>query len=392
MRALFLAIDGGNSKTDVVLATAEGEVMGFVRGPTSSPHVVGLPGALAVLDALIGEVKTVSQVAPDTAIDLVAVYLAGADLPIEVRQLQDVVAAQDWAERSIVDNDCFALMRAGTAMPDAIAVVCGAGNNCVGRTADGRTARFPALGPISGDWGGGHDLAEHALRYAARGEDGRGAPTALTAAVARHFNRPTVESVSVALHLGELPMSAIHELSPVLFEVAATGDPVASSLVRRQVDEILAQHRVAADRLGLRQFRHALVLGGGVLRARHPQLQDQVEAGARAQAPYVQISVVTSAPVVGAALLALDALGTSARSEDAMRAAMNRTPIPARSVIAALSPAVSWTTAANAAQPSGQPDATRVDGSRVDAARLDAGHLDAPHVDGRPSAYDAALD
>jgi N-acetylglucosamine kinase-like BadF-type ATPase len=390
MRALFLAIDGGNSKTDVVLGTTEGEVLGFVRGPTSSPHVVGLPGALTVLESLIGEVKTVSKVAVDTAIDLVAVYLAGADLPIEVRQLQEAVAARNWAETSIVDNDCFALMRAGTAMPDAIAVVCGAGNNCVGRTADGRTARFPALGPISGDWGGGHDLAEHALRYAARGEDGRGAPTALTAAVARHFNRPTVESVSVALHLGELPMSAIHELSPVLFEVAATGDPVASSLVNRQVDEILGQHRVAADRLRLRRLPHALVLGGGVLRARHPQLHDQVVAGARAQAPYVQISVVTSAPVVGAALLALDALGISARYESALRAAMNRVPTPAASVTAPLSPAASWTRTANASRPSAREkhraDAARLDAPHIGAPRGDTPHFDGPRIDGSPFA------
>jgi len=34
MRALFLAVDGGNSKTDVVLGTADGEVLGFAKsGP-----------------------------------------------------------------------------------------------------------------------------------------------------------------------------------------------------------------------------------------------------------------------------------------------------------------------------------------------------------------------
>jgi N-acetylglucosamine kinase-like BadF-type ATPase len=364
MRALFLAVDGGNSKTDVVLGTADGEVLGFVRGPTSSPHVVGLDGSMKVLAALIAEVRERAGVT--AGIDLIAVYLAGADLPIEVDHLRDAVTAQGWAARSIVDNDCFALLRAGTSMPDAVAVVCGAGNNCVGRAADGRTARFPALGPISGDWGGGHDLAEHTLRYAARGEDGRGAPTALTEAVARHFGRPTVESVSIALHLGELPMSAVPTLAPVLFEVAAAGDLVAGGLVRRQVEEILAQHRVAAGRLGLLDAPHALVLGGGVLRARHPQLHDQVVEGAREQAPQVQISVVTTNPVVGAALLALDALavatldpddfdadavrpgGTQAAVEKALRAAMDRPPTPATSITGTQTAAQSWAAPASA--------------------------------------------
>jgi N-acetylglucosamine kinase-like BadF-type ATPase len=221
-----------------------------------------------------------------------------------------------------VDNDCFALLRAGTSMPDAIAVVCGAGNNCVGRAADGRTARFVALGPISGDWGGGHDLAEHTLRMAARGEDGRGEKTRLSGAVADHFGYSTVEEVSIALHLGELDLTRVRELTPLLFDVAATGDAVAGRLIRRQATEILAQHRVAATRLDLLHAPHALVLGGGVLRARHPVLHRQVVEGARAQAPQARVSVLDTPPAVGAALLALDDLGTAGRAEADLRAAL----------------------------------------------------------------------
>jgi N-acetylglucosamine kinase-like BadF-type ATPase len=320
MTARYLAIDGGNSKTDVVLGDETGRVLGFVRGGTSSPHNVGLSGTVEVLDAQIAAVFADAGLPADTPIDVLAVYLAGADLPIEVSRLYDAVAAQGWARRAIVDNDCFALLRAGTAMPDAVTVVCGAGTNCVGRTADGRTARFLALGPISGDWGGGHDLAEYALRYAARGEDGRGRPTALSAAVAAYFGRPSVEAVSIALHFGEIEMDRVRELAPLLFEVAASGDEVAYGLVERQAEEVLAQHRVAATRLGLLGRPHALVLGGGVLRARHQQLQDLIAAGARAIAPQVEVSVVDVPPVAGAALLALDALGSTA--EPTLRAAI----------------------------------------------------------------------
>jgi N-acetylglucosamine kinase-like BadF-type ATPase len=316
---LYLAIDGGNSKTDVVLGDTTGRVLGFVRGGTSSPHQVGMPGTVSVLDNLIRAAHADAGLPFGTPIDLMTVYLAGADLPIEVQRLHDVVSAPGWAHQSIVDNDCFALLRAGTARPDAVTVVCGAGTNCVGRTSDGRTARFLALGPISGDWGGGHDLAEYALKYAARGEDGRGRATALSAAVAKHFELPTVEAVSIALHFGEIPLSRIPELAPVLFAVAATGDEVATSLIERQAEEVLAQHRVAADRLSLLDQPHALVLGGGVLRARHPQLENLIVAGARATAPQVEISVLDAPPVAGAALLALDALH-SAAAEPTLRA------------------------------------------------------------------------
>lgn len=326
MRALYLAIDGGNSKTDVLLGDESGAILGFVRGGTSSPHNVGLPGAIEVLGRLIRAVHEDAGIPFGAPIEAIAVYLAGADLPIEVSRLHQAIEAESWARRTIVDNDCFAMLRAGSSMPDAVVVVCGAGNNCVGRAADGRTARFLALGPITGDWGGGHDLADHALREAARGEDGRGRPTALSRAVADHFGLPSVEAVSIALHFGDLPMDRIFELAPVLFEVAATGDEVASALIDRQTAEILGQHRVAAGRLGLLDRPHALVLGGGVLRARHPQLHDQVVAGAKAQAPQVEIAVLESPPVVGAALLALDALGLSAAAEPILRAAIATRP------------------------------------------------------------------
>jgi N-acetylglucosamine kinase-like BadF-type ATPase len=322
MNPLYLAVDGGNSKTDVVLGDVSGKVLATVRGGTSSPHNIGLTGTVRVLGELIAAARAQAGLDPGTPVETVAVYLAGADLPIEVTRLHEAVTAQRWARRAQVDNDCFALLRAGTSAPDAVVVVCGAGTNCVGRAADGRTARFPALGAISGDWGGGHDLAEHALREAARGEDGRGRPTALSAAVAAHFALPTVEAVSIALHIGDLPRDRIPELTPLLFAVAAAGDGVASALVTRQAEEVLAQHRVAAGRLGLLAAPHAVVLGGGVLQARVPQLHDRVVAGIRARSPLAGITVLSTRPVTGAALLALDTLDADPGAELAVRTAL----------------------------------------------------------------------
>ena len=117
------------------------------------------------------------------SIDLLVAYLAGVDLPIEVERYAKAVGDVGWATENVIDNDLFALLRAGTADPDAIAVICGAGINCAGRRADGRTARFPALGSLTGDWGGGHHLADLTLWHAA----------AVKTAVARlrHFREPS---------------------------------------------------------------------------------------------------------------------------------------------------------------------------------------------------------
>lgn len=322
---LYAAADGGNSKTDVVLGDSDGRILARISGPTTSPHVLGLPGALARLRSLVEQARAAAALPAAMELSQLSVYVAGADLPVEVERLNAGVAGLGLAAAATVDNDLFALLRAGTAAPDAVGVVCGAGINAAGRRADGATSRFPALGQLSGDWGGGQHLAALALYHACRGEDGRGPATALTAAVREHFQLPTVEDVSVAMHLGELPVARLDELCETLFAVAAAGDPVASRVVRRLAGEIEALVRVAAGRLGLLHRDYTVVLGGGVLAARHPQLHDDVLSRIAALSPQATVTILTSPPVAGAALLALDELhGGTCRPavEQAVRAAL----------------------------------------------------------------------
>jgi N-acetylglucosamine kinase-like BadF-type ATPase len=323
MSAVFVAVDGGATKTDVVIGDSAGRILGLVRGSGSSPHSVGVPGALALLDTLVAEAVADAGLPAGTVLDLAAVYIAGADLPVEVDVLMKAIAEAGWAREHQVDNDLFALLRAGTATPDAVAVICGTGINCLGRTANGRVARFPALGEISGDWGGGEHLAKLALWHAARGEDGRGPATALIPAVIGYFGVSTVEDIAAGLHLGDIDRARISGLCPVLFTVAAAGDKVARRVIARQAREIVSLATVAAHRLDLLDREHSVVLGGSVLTARHPLLHNAVINGLRHSLPRATIEIVADPPVAGAALLALDALAAGQVSpaiESALRA------------------------------------------------------------------------
>ncbi|HZM76743.1 MAG TPA: BadF/BadG/BcrA/BcrD ATPase family protein [Candidatus Limnocylindrales bacterium] len=316
--SLWAAIDGGNSKTDVIIGDLGGNILAFVRGPGSNPQILGIEPAVTLLDNLLHRARTEAGTG-SAPLARAEVYLAGVDLPEEVDMVGKAALKRRWATETRVENDTFALMRAGTDEPDAVAVVCGAGINCVGRTADGRTARFPALGMLSGDWGGGQHLAALALWHAARGEDGRGPATGLSEAVAGHCGVRTIAEVVTGVHLGTIPKDTLDDLSALLFVVAAAGDEVARRVVDRQAKEVVALATVAANRLGLRDSRYAVVLGGGVLRAQHPLLHDCVKDGILAHSPAAIVSVLTQPPVLGAGLFALDALGAAPRSHSALR-------------------------------------------------------------------------
>jgi N-acetylglucosamine kinase-like BadF-type ATPase len=157
---LLLAVDGGNSKTDVLLTDGEGQVLAHVRGPSSAPIHHGLEGAMDALDVLIRRaLADAAAGGAEPARPVVGVFaLAGADLPFEEEQLLEACRGRGWVERAVVRNDAFALLRAGTDRGWGVAVVCGAGINGVGVGPDGGVVRFPALGTISGDWGGGYDV------------------------------------------------------------------------------------------------------------------------------------------------------------------------------------------------------------------------------------------
>jgi N-acetylglucosamine kinase-like BadF-type ATPase len=316
----ILAVDGGGSKTDVVLVDTRGRVIAQVQGPSSQPQNIGIPKALAVLDDLIGLIRLELGIVSDEPLaDHAAVYLSGMDLPQEIAAIEPFLRDRGWANSLVVDNDTFAVLRAGTQALDAVAVVCGTGINCVGRNAAGAQARFAALGEITGDWGGGHHLGQMALWHAARGDDGRGPKTALQQAIADHFDRPDAISVGIAIHFQEITYAQLNELAPLVFQVAATGDSIAGELVDRLASEIAGLATVSMRRLDLLGRPVDLVLGGGVARGRDPRLLDGIHRLVHAINPEVEISVVDAAPVVGAALLGLDALAATPDVADLVR-------------------------------------------------------------------------
>nr|WP_202424647.1 BadF/BadG/BcrA/BcrD ATPase family protein [Streptomyces sp. HUCO-GS316] len=317
MTACVLAVDAGNSKTDVAVVAGDGTVLATARGGGFRPPVVGVEPAVDTLAEAVGHAFAAAGV---VSVDQVFACLANADFPVEEEQLAAALHARAWGTGVEVRNDTFAILRAGVTEPRGVAVVCGAGINCVGMHPDGRTARFPALGRISGDWGGGWGLAEEALWHAARAEDGRGGPTALARTLPAHFGHDSMYALIEAMHLDRVEHARRHELTPVLFATAADGDPVARAIVDRLADEVAAMATVALARLDLLEEETPVLLGGGVLAARHPQLDDRIREVLAVRAPKAVPRVVTARPVLGAALLGLDRVGAGPEVHARVRA------------------------------------------------------------------------
>jgi len=314
-----LAVDGGGFKTHLALVEDDGALLAFVRGPQSSPHQIGLGGCLELLEQLLREALERAGRDRDGAPagDVGQVLMSGVDFPREEEELQAAVDARGWATDVTVANDTFAILRAGTERGWGVALVCGAGINCVGVGSDGRHVRYPALGTITGDWGGGFDVGLAGLSAAARSADGRGPRTTLEHAVPAHFGFDTPLALAEAIHLDGLDRQRIGELAPLVL-AAAREDDVATGIAERLVSEAIAFVRVTLEQLGLQGEPADVVLGGGLFQ-NDRWLVERVSERMAEVAPAASVRLVDSAPIVGAALLGLDELGAPPAARERAR-------------------------------------------------------------------------
>jgi N-acetylglucosamine kinase-like BadF-type ATPase len=317
MTRFALAVDGGNSKTDVAVVADDGTLRARVRGGGSSPHHLGLERAFDALSVLCE--RALADAGVQAPVELARLYLAGVDFPVEVERATQEARGRGWAQAVTVENDTFAILRAGAESGWGVAVVCGAGINCVGVAPDGRHARFPALGWLTGDWGGGHDLGTEAVSAAARSEDGRGPVTSLERAVPAHFGLATPTELAEAIHFGRIPSQRVVELAPVVLAEAAD-DAVAAAIRDRLVGEVVTIASVALARLGLAGTPVEVVLGGGIFQSGDGGLLRAVEDGLGEVAPRATLRTPRVSPVLGAALAALDDLGADADAHARLRA------------------------------------------------------------------------
>jgi len=320
----ILAVDGGNSKTDIVLVGRDGRLLAAGRGPTVSHQQVGLETGLTTFLRLVGAAADRARGVADHGalatdrgpVAEVGLYcLAGADFASDLRRLEAAYRRADASAEVMIMNDAFAGLRAGTSRPWGAAVVMGQGVNVAGIGRDGRRIHHAPGDPTSGDWGGGRDIGGQALAAAIRARDGRGTRTTLERALPAHFGLRRPGDVTRAVYEARIDDRRLSELAPVVFAEAMAGDAVARVIVDRTADEAAALALSVIRALRLVRTDVEVVLCGGIFRASDPAFHERIRARIHVVARRARVVVLRAPPVLGAALLGLDRLPIADRAE-----------------------------------------------------------------------------
>ncbi len=260
----YIAIDGGGTKTEAVLADRDRNILATVIGPSTNPNDIGEVTAVERIAETVGQL--LKGLPSGGKAEALHAGISGAgNRPNMVSALSERFPD---IERITVASDVQNLIRAGLGSSDGACLICGTGSVCFLRRGD-RLDRIGGWGWLLDRGGSGYDLGRDALSAVLEAHDGRGDATQLGEIVAKKLGGYPWDKLS-EIYDGGKPLIA--SFAPCVFEADDMGDMVAGEILDRNVG-CLASYVEAACEMANEPIK--VVLGGGVFE-HHPSYVERL--------------------------------------------------------------------------------------------------------------------
>ncbi len=311
----IVGIDQGSSKTDVIVVNEKGRIFGRGRSGGGDHFLNGMEHAMGkIKEALTMALRQASiQI---EQISLLTSGLTGADWPHEYQMLREALTKETGIKNVIVHNDCIPAMRSGLKTSYGVVLCAGSGLNCAVKSPDGEEFVFGYY--IDDEDQGGTALGRRVLRSVFDAHSGVGASTTLISRILEYFQMTDVDKLLESLVNSKIPNVKTKDLAPIAFEVAAEGDLVALSLLKKFGYDMAKYVVAGLKKFNLLKLELDVVLSGGIFKCKVPILKEAVATFIHQYAPKVNIIEARFEPVVGAALLGLDEYYSSPLPEEVM--------------------------------------------------------------------------
>ena len=305
-QAFFLGVDAGGSKTDALVTDSAGNILGRGRSGCGN-HQLGAQTAARNIESAVEQALREAQLSKGN-IAFAFFGLAGADRPADYQILRPIIDRLGFA-RWQIECDTMIALRAGSRFAYGVVLICGTGVNCAARSVSGVEVQIGGLGELYGDFGGGQSLANAGFQAVIRAWDGREAPTELTELFLQTLNYPDVETMRddfLDHNYQNVPLTVV----PPLLQLAAAGDKAAQAIACRQGRELALSAQTAIRRAQLQKEDFDVVLAGSVVvKGPDAYLHDIIAHEVKAVAPGAKVVKLTTPPVIGAILRAMDEAG-----------------------------------------------------------------------------------
>ena len=297
MSTLVVGVDGGGSKTQVVVAGVNGPDLASIIGSPSAVRPGQITKSADTIARLVGEALEAAGKAGERP-SAICIGVAGVGRDAEFAAFFAEMQDRDLADELVVLPDAVVALEDAFGDDAGILLIAGTGSVCFGRSPTGKLARCGGWGPFCGDEGSGAWIGRRALSVVTASSDGREPETALVGALLNSLSLSKLEEL-VAWGAAAT-VQQLAQLAPLVVSVAATGDLRANSLLAMAAEELVLHIRTLARDLFVDERAAIPVAVAGGLMQPGSFLRKLVEHRLRSSVPGALVRHESVVPVRGA--------------------------------------------------------------------------------------------
>lgn len=239
---LRIGVDGGGTKTELILVNPTGDVIARHAGTGCNPSLLGPDGARAKLRELLQQL--LAQAPGPVAVSDTHLYMAGA--PAFWRETGDEL--KDFG-RVITGDDSLPVLELATAGSPGLVLHAGTGSFVAARGLDDSIHYCGGLGWRFGDPGSGHELGRRALGRALLELQGSTERTALAEALCAYTGIPDYAATSRYFYTTPDANARVAGFVPHALALAKAGNAPALAALKETLAEFVDFAREVSTRL-----------------------------------------------------------------------------------------------------------------------------------------------
>lgn len=302
----YLAVDGGGSKTTVICANEQGQVVG--QGDSGPTSLAATSVGAASFNLREGVRQAIENLPQDSEFEVLVMGLAGMDTPQEkqnaLQVFSDVLSHLRLNDLELV-NDIVIALESGTDKENAIALISGTGSNCYGRNQNRQEAKTGGMDYILTDQGSGFFIGDLVLKQVVKSFDGRGQKTILEQKICDYFHIESIADLKSVVYNPLLSKPEIADLALLCFQALTERDQVAKLIIDSAVDELFLMAKTVIDKLDMASLEIDCVLAGKV--TSNEYVKQQISEKLKNYSSQINIVIPEKQPVYGALKMALRA-------------------------------------------------------------------------------------
>lgn len=298
MASYLVGIDGGGTKTKLIVSNLSRQVLGSANGAQANLTAGGL--GLAAFNLREG-IRQLLEPLPAAPIEVMVLSLAGLDNNHERENAEQILLPTFnlWQIKKLVLlNDTISALKGNSNSETAMVLISGTGSQCFAINGKYHYS-VGGLDYLLSDEGSGYDIGRLTLRASVASMDGRTIQSSLPQAVLTHFKVNSIRELKQAVYHPPLSKSEIAALAKITVKKMREGDNLAKTIIDNALAHLLGYVQTVHRALSL-PSKFDLVLSGTLI----INLADLFTPLVQKHFPHVKIIIADKDPALGSLKIA----------------------------------------------------------------------------------------